>query len=227
VRVGERVYIENEADSLVPVQMRIGDVEVASRRGWEDAPISSQDEASQLDVAEPVIATTWFEEEIREAFLNIVDVESREVVTVIEILSPTNKIPNSPGLESFEQKRREVFYSPAHWVEIDLLRGKRVVGVPKKLGAQEYLVHVSKKGLRPRGLPYPIRLSQRLPVIAIPVKTGEVDVRLDLQAALDSAYDRAGYDLEIDYTAEASPALTGELAAWADGLLKSKGLRRD
>jgi hypothetical protein len=110
-------------------------------------------------------------------------------------------------------------------VEIDLLRGQRMVRLPKKVGSPEYLVHVSKKGLRPRGLLYPIRLTQRLPIIPIPLKAGDPDARLDLQAVLDAAYDRVGYDLEIDYRREPRPRLKAELAAWADQLLRSKGLR--
>jgi hypothetical protein len=100
-----------------------------------------------------------------------------------------------------------------------------MVSVPKKAGPQEYLVHVSKKGLRRRGLLYPIRLRPRLPVIPIPLKPDDPDVRLDLQAVLDEAYDRAAYDMEIDYRKEPRPPLDGELAAWADQLLRSKGLR--
>jgi hypothetical protein len=225
VRVEERVYIANEYDDSLKRQRRIPDVEVATNPRWEESAFGLRGEASLLEVAEPVVATTWFEEEIHEAFLKIIDVASRDVVTVIEVLSPTNKDPGSPGFESFEQKRREVMYSPSHWVEVDLLRGSRVVHVPKTVGPHEYLVHVSKKGMRPRGLLYPIRLAHPLPIIPIPVKPDDPDARLDLQAALDSIYDRAGYDLEIDYRGEPNPPLSSELAAWADQLLRSKGLR--
>ena len=225
VRVEERTYITDESDAAFTPRIRVPDVEVAARPGWERATLSTGGEASQVEVAEPVIATTWFEEEIHEAFLNIIDRESRDVVTVIEVLSPTNKIPGSPGRTSFEQKRREVMNSPSHWVEIDLLRGTRMVPIPRKIGEHEYLVHVSRKGLRPRGELFPIRLNQRLPIIPIPLKPGDPDARLDLQSVLDAAYDRAGYDLEIDYQDQPRPPLEGELAAWADQLLRSKGLR--
>ncbi len=225
VRVEERVYITSDSDESFRPQLRIPDVEVASTSGLEETAFALHGETSSLAVAEPVVATTWFEEEIHEAFLKIIDVQSREVVTYIELLSPTNKFPDSPGHDNFEQKRREVMYSSSHWVEIDLLRGNRMVHVPKKVGPHEYLVHVSKKGMRPRGLLYPIRLPQRLPVIPIPVKAGDPEAILDLQAALDPIYDRAGYDLEIDYRRESVPPLSGKLAEWADQLLRSKGLR--
>jgi hypothetical protein len=225
VTIEERVYIADESDDAFQPQVRIPDVEVASRPGWEETAFSLKGEASQLEVAEPVVATTWFEQEIHEAFLKIIDLESRDVVTIIEILSPTNKVPGSPGRKSFEQKRREVMNSPSHSVEIDLLRGKRMVRVPKKIGPHSYLVHVSKQGMRPRGLLYAIRLLPPLPVIPIPLKPRDPDARLDLQAVLDGAYDRAGYDLRIDYRGEPDPPLSDELVAWADQLLRSKGLR--
>jgi hypothetical protein len=225
VRVEERVYVTNETDDTVKQQLRIPDIEVVSRPGWEQTPFSLRGKASHLEVADPVDTITWFEEEIHEAFLKVVDLETRDVVTFIEVLSPANKVPHSPGRESFEIKRREVMRSPSHRVEIDLLRGARMTNVPKKRGPHEYLVHVSKKGQRPRGLLYPIRLSQRLPIIPIPLKPGDPDARLDMQSVLDAAYDRAGYDLEIDYRDEPNPPLSGKLATWADQLLRSKGLR--
>lgn len=115
--------------------------------------------------------------------------------------------------------------SPAHWVEIDLLRGERLVDVPARVGPHEYLVHVSRRQLRPEGELWGIRLPQRLPVIPIPLEAGDPDGRLDLQTALNTAHDRAGYDLRVDSRMEPAPALDTELSAWADQLLKSKGLR--
>ena len=56
---------------------------------------------------------------------------------------------------------------------------------------------------------------------------GDTDAVLDLQEALNLVYDRAGYDLDIDYSADPVPPLTSELAEWANALLKSKGLRKD
>jgi hypothetical protein len=226
VRIEERTYIADDSDPSIGLQVRIPDVEVLGRPGWEETRISSAVAIAEIEIAEPVVAMTWFEVEIHEAFLKIIDRDSHEVVTVIEILSPSNKVAGSSGRKSFEDNRREVMHSPSHWVEIDLLRGNRVVRIPKrKVGRHEYLVHVSKSDMRPRGLLYPMHLARRLPVIPIPLKTEDPDTGLDMQAVLDAAYDRAGYDLQIDYHKEPDPPLDPELATWADELLKSKGLR--
>ncbi len=72
---------------------------------------------------------------------------------------------------------------------------------------------------------WPIRLSQRLPVIQIPLRPKDGDTPLDLQAVLDTAYDRAGYARGIDYKKEPVPPLSKEWKEWADRLLREKGLR--
>ncbi len=226
VRVEERVYIADEYDDPRRRQFRIPDVEVAVRSEWENTGFKPDGgELESPDDLEPVVATTWFEEEIHQAFLNVIDVESRDVVTVIEILSPTNKIPGAHGRESYDRKFQEVMYSTSHLVEIDLLRGSRNVPLPRTIGPHEYLIHISRKGVRPRGHLYPLRLPRRLRPIPIPLKKGDPDARLDLQALIEQTYDRAGYDLEIDYKQEPEPPLSADMAAWADQLLRSKGLR--
>lgn len=226
VGIEERTYILEESDVMAMLDIRIPDVEVSARHGWESAPFSAGDEGAEPVIPEPVVATTWLEEEVHEAYLTIQDRESHRVITVIGLLSPANKPPNSSGRKSYEKKRREIYYSPTHLVEIDLLRGTRMVPlIPRKVRPHEYLVHVSRERMRPRGELWGIRLPQRLLVIPIPLKKDDPDGRLDLQAALDSAYDRAQYDLRIDYRKPPRPPLDEKLDAWSDQLLRSKGLR--
>lgn len=224
VRIEERVYITNESDPgrvvLVP------DIRIAARPGWEARPFDPREgEGGGVDVAEPVVADTMMEDEIHEARIEIMDRDQRRVVTVIELLSPTNKVPGSRGQTSFEQKRGEVLHSSSHWVEIDLLRAGAGIEVAKFSHPREYLVHVSRANKRPKGTLWPIRLSQRLPVVPIPLRPEDPDAPLDLQAVLTTAYDRAGYDLSVDYTRDPVPPLPEEWAVWSDRLLRSKGVR--
>jgi hypothetical protein len=76
-----------------------------------------------------------------------------------------------------------------------------------------------------RQLAWPIRLRERLPVLPVPLMPGEPDVALDLQAAVDTAYDRAAYDLEFDYARLPASPLDEDDARWADALLRAKALR--
>lgn len=91
------------------------------------------------------------EDEIHEARLEIVDRFERSVVTVIELLSPTNKVTGSRGRASYEDKRQEVMHSPSHFVEIDLLRAGAPLHAREALPKADYYVHVSRGMADPRG----------------------------------------------------------------------------
>jgi hypothetical protein len=223
VRVEERVYISDENDpgrSVIVPELR-----VAGRPGHEGKSLPTQGE-SAVEVVKPVFSTTLIDEDIHEAYLVVIEREQRSVVTVIEVVSPTNKVAGSRGRECFEQKRKEVMNSPSHWVEIDLLRAGVRLAAREPLPACEYLVYVSEVSKRSKGLVWPIRLRQRLPVVLIPLKPEDQPVRLDLQVVLDTAYDRAGYDLQIDYNSDPVPPLPAEWTEWANRLLQGKGLRK-
>jgi hypothetical protein len=212
VRIEERVYISDELDP--GRRVIIPDLSIAERperRGppWQPAGVAT------LEVAESVEVTIRVELEIHEARLEVVDRAQRQVVTVIEVLSPTNKVPGSRGQASYHQKRQEILDTPSHLVEIDLLREGVPPFVQEPLPPHDYLVLVSRGERRPRGTAWPIRLTQRLPVIPIPLRPEDPDAKLDLQGVLNTAYDRAAYDLEIDYRAEPVPPLAPEAAAWA------------
>lgn len=118
VRIEERVYISDES---VPGRTVIGpEIFIAAHPGREGHPLRP----AGVQVIEPVEATVLLDEEIHEAYLEIIDREQRHVVAVIEVLSPTNKVRESRGRQSFERKRNEIMDSPSHWVAVDLLRGR-------------------------------------------------------------------------------------------------------
>ena len=135
-------------------------------------------------------------------------------MTVIEVLSPTNKCPGSAGRVQYLEKRHEILSSPTHLVEIDLLRQGKTVFTRDPLPPHHYSVHVSRAEDRPDGKLWPILLSQRLPIIGIPLKPGDADAKLDLQAILAAEYDAGSYDLVIDYGVAAVPPMAGEWGEW-------------
>lgn len=194
--VEERVYISDESDPGRRVMIPDVAIQVASPNSGYG---SGRPDDRDLAVAEPVVATTMIDEEIREARIVIVDGAGRQVVTVIEVLSPTNKVVGSRGRANYESKRLEVMQSPAHLVEIDLFRDGEPIYTGERLPPHDYLVHVSRRGERPRGTLWPILLQQRLPIIKIPLLPRDEDEDLDLGKVLNTAYDRAGYDLVVDY----------------------------
>jgi Protein of unknown function (DUF4058) len=57
---------------------------------------------------------------IKERYLEVREVATKELITVIEVLSPTNK--RSEGRSLYETKRIKILTSMTNLVEIDLLR---------------------------------------------------------------------------------------------------------
>jgi Protein of unknown function (DUF4058) len=148
----------------------------------------------------------------RLSYVEIRDRRDRELVTVIELLSPANKYMG-PDREQYLAKRMELLNGPVHLVEIDLLRGDPPLPAADRPDCS-YSVLVSRAHTRPNAEFWPIALRQRLPVIPIPVRDPDSDARLDLQTALDQIYGDAGY-ADYVYEQDPSPRLKGEDADWA------------
>ncbi len=124
--------------------------------------------AAVLDADTPVLVTAPGPE-VTETYLQILDRQSgQSVVTVLEVLSPTNKYAG-PGQALYLTKQREVLDSQANLVEIDLLRnGPHILAVPEGLARStanyHYLVSVNR-AVPPRTAfeLYPRDLRDRLP----------------------------------------------------------------
>jgi hypothetical protein len=150
------------------------------------------------------------------SFLEIRDRDLQELVTVIELLSPSNKYAG-PDREQYLAKARKLQRSWVHFVEIDLLRGgPRMPWLD--LPVCDYCVVVSRVERRPKAGFWPISLRERLPEIPIPLRQGDADARLDLQQVLHQIYDAAGYAYHI-YSGPPEPPLLGPDAAWAASLV--------
>jgi hypothetical protein len=213
---GERVYIEGPQERpIVPdVWLRRGRAE-AEGTAVLDSPVA--DEPTVIEVPEL---------EIREPYLEILDRESgMRVVTVIELVSPTNKYAG-PGRAAYVAKQQEVRSSTTHLVEVDLLRyGPHVLAVPEAQVrgrfAYDYLVSVNRAvGPRSRFEVYPRTVRQPLPRVRVPLAGEDPDVKLDLRAALEQAYEAGSYGERIDYHAPCEPPLDREDQAWADELVR-------
>jgi hypothetical protein len=157
-------------------------------------------------------------DEVRESFIEIRDRESRELVTVIELLSPTNK-SHAADREQYIGKRKALLAHNPHLVEIDLLRGGErmpVEGMP----ACDYVVMVSRSYERPRVDLWPLALRDPLPTIPIPLRRDDRDATLDLQRLLHEQYDAAGYEDYI-YRTSPQPPLSEADTEWVQGLAKN------
>lgn len=175
-------------------------------------------------VGEPVPVLTPSVEEVREHYLEIRQRGSDQVITVIEILSPSNK-RTGRGRTEYETKRIDLLSTRTSLVEIDLLRGGDALEV-RPLPASHYRILVSRGWRRPRADLYPFNLRDPIPAIPIPLKKGEDEPVLAIGPLLTAIYREARYDLRIDYQAEPPPPpLAPEDAAWLDDLLRQASLR--
>lgn len=187
-------------------------------------PPVRQTPTAVLTMAEPLVADSPMQgelpatEEIVERYLEIRDTTTQEVITAIEILSPTNK-ETQEGRQQYEQKRRKVLASATSLVEIDLLRrGKpfamSVSGVEAEKSS-DYRIVISRSWQRPNADIYLFSLRQRIPSFLIPLRYGEAEPVLPLNQLLHEIYDQGGYDMVIDYRQPAEPPLSAEDARWA------------
>jgi hypothetical protein len=178
------------------------------------APVSSSARPSAL--AAPMELLLPAVDVVRHSSIEIRDRRNRRLVTVLELLSPTNKTAG-PDYEAYVGKRHALLAGSTHLVEIDLRRGG-LRPTPPDLPTCDYYVLVSRYEDRPRVGLWPLRLRQRLPEVPIPLSVPDPAVNLDLQALLHQVYDAADYGKYI-YLEDPEPPLTPDDAAWARPLV--------
>ena len=151
----------------------------------------------------------------RELFLELRLRDGGRLVTVIEVLSPTNKRPGADGYREYRAKRDAVLLSDAHLVEIDLLRGGERLPMVDPLPAADYYAIVSHAARRPECSVWFWGLRDPLPRVRIPLLDPDPKVEIDLLRVFTSAYDRAGYAYSLRYDLEVAPPLDAADAQWA------------
>jgi hypothetical protein len=161
-------------------------------------------------------------ERVRESYLEIRDAETHEVVTVIEVLSPSNKVPGQGRLE-YEAKRRQVLMTLTSLVEIDLLRAGEPMPM-KPVPKSYYRILVRRGWEGNKGIVYAFGLRHPIPEIPVPLRQGEKEAKLNLNPLLSDIYDRARYHLRLNYRQPPDPPLPPDDLAWVQKILKEKRL---
>jgi Protein of unknown function (DUF4058) len=209
VRIEEQVYLhERSAEERTPLGRPDIGVHSANR---SSNTVLTESSSSPMTVYVPAGI-----DEIAIRHLEIRDAANRHLVTAIELLSPTNK-RTGPDRELYWSKVRQLLQSTAHFVELDLLRGGPRMpweGMPNC----DYCAIVSRAERRPEVDCWPIHLRAPLPVLPVPLTSGDPDALLDLQSVLHRVYDDAAYDLSI-YSGTPSPQLVPNDESWARSVL--------
>ncbi|MEQ8462899.1 DUF4058 family protein [Coleofasciculus sp. E1-EBD-02] len=210
VAIEERIYTSID-DSLL---VGIADVAVSRRDSTRTGATVT---ATRL--AEPTPVKVPVPEQVTERFLEVRSTQTGAVVSVIEILSPKNKSAKD-GREAYQNKRQKILASTTSFVEIDLLR----VGKPMPIIGDTqtgYRILVSRGYCRPDADLYTFGLKEPIPAFPVPLRPDDPEPIVDLQQLLNDIYERARFDLAINYSQPVKPALAPEDAIWVTEILES------
>jgi hypothetical protein len=213
VAIERRTYLT----ILPPEEQRVGKPDILVLPSSE-AAIRLTPSAASITI-EPITGELPLPEEVFERYLEIRDVETQEVVTVIEVLSPTDKA-SGEGRVQYERKRLRVLASLTNLVEIDLLR--RDEPFEMKVPAQkDYRIVVSRSHQHPKADIYLFGIRDPIPDFPIPLRAKEAEPTLPLNDILHTIYDEGSYDLALDYGRSPEPPLSEQDADWAARRLTS------
>jgi hypothetical protein len=216
VRIGERLSLVYEPD-LGPHRKILPDVSVLH------APRAPRPGAASSGTAtlEPVLLTLprYQLEEVSEQRIEIRRFPDRQLVTAIELLSPSNKQP--PGARLYYDKRLDLIHQQVHLVEVDLLIGGARLPMEDDLPDGHYYAFISRAERRVLSETYAWTIRDPLPSLPIPLKEPDADISLDLAAVFARVYQGARYERSIDYTAPLDLPLSQEDRAWAEALARA------
>lgn len=220
--------VEEEHRTIIPdVQIARGGDRSGGIAVLEAAPARVVSSGLQIK-RQPAPATRQFFVEIRDSKRN------HALVTLIEILSPSNKRPG-PDRKVYIAKQGEILASQANLIEIDLHRsGRRIapnrflLSTFSNLEPSAYLVLISRYWQRREPslgyVAYPFSLRMWLPCIPVPLHPNVPEIALDLQAAFRQTFDGGPYLRgALNYTLPPEPPLSPSESKWANDLLRARG----
>jgi hypothetical protein len=190
-------------------------------KGRRKAARKEADGVAVLDraVVQPIEVVIPIEEvEIEETYLTIKELPGRKLVTVLEVLSPTNKKVKDARAD-YLKKRRDLIRSRVNFLEIDLLRAGEPMPLVDPPPPNDYRILICRTRPRRQALVYAFPWTVPIPEIPIPLLPGDEEPVLDLNSVLHGLMDRAGYDLVTDYRRPPRPPLRLEDKDWAATIL--------
>lgn len=163
----------------------------------------------------PHVLRAFIEEEYREAFVEIYETgPEMRLVTSLEVLSPSNKRPNSEGWNLYLRKRQSLLLDRVNLVEIDLLRGGQRMPMLDPWPNSPYVLMVARARKTDACLVWEGHFQKPLPDIPVPLAKPDADLSLSLQTLLDAIYRHYRYEQSIDYGRELTLPMTPDEADW-------------
>jgi hypothetical protein len=190
VAIEQRIYLSSIDDRKL---VGIPDVTV-TRQSFPESAVATL----ALPPSQPISVSLPLPEEVRESYLEVREVSSGQVITVIEILSPKNKRPGE-GRVAYDRKRQQVLSSTTNFIEMNLLRKGEHFALGVELAASQYYVLLARGQQRPQADLYSFGLEEPLPSFPLPLDGISAEPIVELQRIFMELFDRAGFDLVIDY----------------------------
>jgi hypothetical protein len=218
-RIEERVNLVALSDE--ETHLFRADVAISDLGGSQRAPFSEQQEGSTttLLAVEPVTIPIIIYEEEHESKVHILDRSNHRLITVVELLSPTNK--RGDGYFQYKVKRNALLSTRVHLVEIDLLVDGERLPLKDSLPAGQYFAYVARGNCRPDCQVYAWSVQQALSKILIPLAAPDPDIALDLGELFTTTYDRGRYKRSLDYSAPPAAPLADDDRQWAAAIGQS------
>jgi uncharacterized protein DUF4058 len=132
-----------------------------------------------------------------EVFIEVRHAPNDEVVTVIELLSPSNKAGTGRG--QYIEKREALLERRVNLVELDLLRGGARIRLAQPLPSGHYHAFISRGESWPDCNVYSWTVRDPLPKLPIPLKSPDADILVSLQSAFAETYRRGPYGRRVHY----------------------------
>lgn len=212
-RINERatlIELDEPGKSIVP------DVAIVRHETREPSSIAVAT-APALEL-EPVTLPLAWPAEARETYIEIRHAADRSLVAVLELLSPSNKLGSGRG--EYLLKRNAILSQDIHLVELDLLLGGRRMPLGKRLPSGDYFAFVAHSQRRFNCDVYAWSIRQPLPILPIPLKAPDADVRINLAEVFKQTYERGRYERCLRYSEPPLAPLSEADCKWAAELAR-------
>ena len=228
IRAEERSYIVLVEDEGKTSRAFVPDVSVTTdRRKKSSRKKTGTALADPFRNAEPILMRAFVEEEHQESFLEIYETSpDQRLVTSIEVLSPSNKRPRTPGWDLYLRKRQSLLLGDVNLVEIDLLRNGQRMPMLDPWPESPYSILVARARKYDLCQVWPVDFQRPSPVIPVPLSKPDPDIALNIQSMIDSIYARSRYERSIDYRKPVTPPFDPAESRWLEQRLQARRAHR-
>jgi len=188
------------------------EVRIDERANLAAVTTAASTPASGIVALEPVAIPLLIEEETRETYIEILQRPDRILVTVLELLSPSNK--EEPGRSDYLARRNTLLKHPVHLVELDFLLGGRRLPLARDYPAGDYFALVARGDRRPNCDVYSWNLTHTIPAIPAPLRAPDPDMVIDLSAVFALSYERGRYSQSINNSIDPALPLAQSQLSW-------------